>query len=563
MKKQSTLRWVFHRVRRRIPKLLLLTLSSMVNAALLVVFALGTKNVINTAIAAAKTGVREDFIWACVVQFGIVSGIILTHMLDNFLRERLLTELDRDWKHDLLHDLLHGDYAGVSAYHSGELLNRLNNDVQTLDSSIVNLLPNVASMLTKLISAFSILVAMEPLLCLVALAVGIVVVGITAVVRRKLKSLNKRVSEENGRVSGFLQETLEKLLMVQAMDVSDEMERRSDKLMKTRFDIQQKRKNISLLSSFCVMIFAYGASFCALVFCAGRIVSGQMDYGTLMAVTQLINQLKAPMVNMSGIMPQYIAAVAAAERLIELVELIPEESAEKREPQPLYEQMVNLNAQGLCFGYDRDRVFEQAEFSVPKGQFGVILGHSGIGKSTLLKLMLGIFHPAQGGVYIRVGDQDIPLDRSTRKLFAYVPQGNLLISGTLRENLILTRPDATEEQIQRAVHISAMDDYLPSLPKGLETVIGESAAGLSEGQAQRLSIARAILSDAPILLLDEATSALDAETEKVVLERLSSLPGKTCIAVTHRPAAIALSDWTMEMVSGKCVVKENQSHIGA
>ena len=236
---------------------------------------------------------------------------------------------------------------------------------------------------------------------------------------------------------------------------------------------------------------------------------------------------------------------------MELVELIPEETAVQQDADALYEKMVSLDAKGLCFAYDRDRVFENAEFSLPKGQFGVILGHSGIGKSTLLKIMLGIFHPADGGLSIETGDGSVALDRTTRKMFAYVPQGNLLISGTLRDNWILTRPDATEEQIQRAVHISAMDDYLPSLPKGLDTVIGESAAGLSEGQAQRLSIARAVLSDAPIMLLDEATSALDAQTETVVLERLSSLPGKTCIAVTHRPAAIALCDWRLEVSGGE------------
>lgn len=554
MKKQSPMLWVFKRVRKRIPKIILLTLSSAANAVLSVVFALTTKDVVNAAVS----GSRSAFVDACLVQLAIVLGILFTLTLDKFLRERLVTELDRDWKQDLLHDLLHGDYVGVSAYHSGELLNRLNNDVSTLDTAIVTLLPNCASMFTRLFSALAVLVAMEPLLCAVAMGVGVFMVCITSFVRRKLKNLNKRVSEENGRVSGFIQETLEKLLMVQAMDVSDEMENRAGKLMQTRFDVQQKRKNVSLFSSTCTSVFAYGASFCALVFCADRILSGQMDYGTLMAITQLINQVKAPMVNMSGIMPQYIAAVAAAERLMELVELIPEEPVSRLDPEPLYENMTSLDAKGLCFAYDRDQVFVDAEFTLPKGQFGVILGHSGIGKSTLLKIMLGIFHPKSGGVYVCGSDGELKLDRSTRRLFAYVPQGNLLISGTLRENLILTRPDATQEQIDRAVHISAMDDYLPSLPKGLDTVIGESAAGLSEGQAQRLSIARAILSDAPILLLDEATSALDAETEKLVLERLSSLPGKTCIAVTHRPAAIALSDWTMEMRNGKCIVEKTQ-----
>ncbi len=555
MKKRSALLWTLKRVRRRIPKLILLTVSSMVNALLGVVFALGTKGVINSAMG----GNWQGFVNACFVLLAIIVGILLTQFLDKYLRERLTTELDRDWKRDLLHDLLHGDYAGVSAYHSGELLNRLNNDVATVDSSIVTLLPNVAAMITRLVSAFVILVTMEPWLCVAALAIGGLVVAVTSVVRRKLKNLNKRVSEENGRVSGFLQETLEKLLMVQAMDVSDEMEKRADKLMGVRFAIQQKRKNISLLSSTCVSVFAMGASFAALVFCAARMMQpgSGMDYGTLMAVTQLINQLKAPMVNMSSIMPQYIAMVAAAERLMELVELS-QEPPQRLEPEQVYPKITGIRAENLCFAYDRDRVFENAEFTLQKGQFGVILGHSGIGKSTLLKIMLGIFRPADGGVYLCADGKKIPLDRTTRKLFAYVPQGNLLISGTLRENLILTRPDATEEQIQRAVHISAMDDYLPSLPKGLDTVIGESAAGLSEGQAQRLSIARAILSDAPILLLDEATSALDAQTEELVLHRLSSLEDKTCIAVTHRPAAIALSDWTMEMRDGKCLVRKTE-----
>ena len=193
-----------------------------------------------------------------------------------------------------------------------------------------------------------------------------------------------------------------------------------------------------------------------------------------------------------------------------------------------------------------------------KGKFGVILGHSGIGKSTLLKLLMGIYKTTGGELYLQTQEGKVPIDRTTRRLFAYVPQGNLLLSGTLRDNLKLTKPDATQEELDYAIHISCMDDYLPSFPKGLDTVIGESSQGLSEGQAQRLSIARAVLSGAPILLLDEATSALDAQTEKLVLERLRSIPGKTCIAVTHRPAAIELADWTMEMKDNQCLVTVKQ-----
>ena len=227
------------------------------------------------------------------------------------------------------------------------------------------------------------------------------------------------------------------------------------------------------------------------------------------------------------------------------------------DPARVYAQMTAIGAKDLHFSYDRDQILTGADFTLPKGSFAVITGPSGIGKSTLLKLLLGVFHPDRGGLHILCGADPMALDRSTRELFAYVPQGNLLLSGTLRENLTIVRPQATEAEIRDAVHISAMEDYLPQLPLGLDTSIGESGAGLSEGQAQRLAIARAVLGGAPILLLDECTSALDAETEQKVLQRLKNLPDRTCIAVTHRPAAIELCDWRLEVHSGKIHAVKN------
>lgn len=551
MKKTSPVLWVFRKVKSRIPALILLTVSHIANALLIIYFSLGSSRVIDSAVS----GDKSAFISACITQASIIAGILITLTINRSMRDRLDARLDMDWKKKLLHGMLHGDYSQVSAYHSGELLNRLNNDVRTINNSILNTLPNLASMITKLVGAIAVLVALEPLFSLLVLAAGIAVIGVTSVIRKHLKGLHKQVSEHDGKVSGFLQETLEKLIMVQSLDVADEMEHRSDNLMQKRFVIQMKRKNISLTANTCISIMAYGAAFGALVWCSGSLLNGTMTFGTLTAITQLVTHLQAPFVNLSGIIPQYVAMIAAAERLMELEQISGEPPLSKDDPQEVYEKMVGIGAENLQFAYDRDPIFHDTDFLLPKGQFGVIMGHSGIGKSTLLKLMLGIFHPQEGQLLIRTKDGAIALDRSTRGLFAYVPQGNLLISGTLRENLLLTRPEATEEEINEAIHISAMDDYLPNLPKGLDTAIGEGAAGLSEGQAQRLSIARAILSQAPILLLDEATSALDADTEVLVLERLRST-GKTCIAVTHRPAAIAISDWKLEVMDGKCTLSK-------
>ena len=543
MKKQVPIFWIFKRVHRRIPALLLMTAAHVGQALFGVAFALGSRGVIDSAIS----GSTEAFWNACLVQGAIILGILVCLTLFRHLKERISADLDRDWKKDLLHGLLHGEYEEVAAFHSGELINRLNNDVRTVDDGLVNTLPNVASMLTKLIAAMAVLVALEPRFSLVIVTAGVFVVLATAMMRRRLKGLHKKVSEADGKVSGFLQETLEKLLMVQAMDVSDEMERRADVLLDRRYEIQRKRKNVSLFANTSVSILSYGAGFAALGWCAFGLLHGTMTFGSLTAVTQLVGQLQGPFVNLSGIIPQYIGMVAAAERLMELEALSGPEDIVQEDVDALYDHMTALGAEELSFSYDRDKILTCASFTLPKGAFAVITGPSGVGKSTLLKLMLGIFHPEHGSLYLLQGENRIPLDRKTRKLFAYVPQGNLLLSGTLRENLVITRPAATEEEIRQAVYVSGMDDYLSQLPHGLDTVLGENSAGLSEGQAQRLAIARAVLGGAPILLLDEITSALDSETEQLVLRRIRELPGRTCIAVTHRPAILELADWKLEV----------------
>ena len=292
-----------------------------------------------------------------------------------------------------------------------------------------------------------------------------------------------------------------------------------------------------------------------------------MTLGDLTAITQLVGQLQSPLVNLSGFYPKYIAMTAACERLMEIDMLysrqMPEEACV---PEELYGSMQSLVAEELSFSYGKDQkqVLNPSTFRLPKGMFVTVTGPSGVGKSTLLKLMLGIFQPLSGKLCLEIADgQQKKLDRTTRRLFAYVPQGNLLFSGTLRENLLLTRPQADEEQIKNAIYVSCMDSFLHQLPDGLDTMLGENAYGLSEGQAQRLAIARAVLGGAPILLLDECTSALDAETEQQVLQRISEMPGKTCIAVTHRTAAPAIADLQLEVEDGviRCNKREPKTQM--
>lgn len=540
----KVLSYLLRRIRRRIPAITLLIAAHVGVALLSVSFALGTKGVIDSA----TSGDRTALIHACLVQAAIIGGLLLCLFAARWLNGRLADELDRDWKQTIFHDLLLGRYEDVSAYHSGELINRLTSDVATVNNGLLSTLPNVVSMVTRLAAVVGVLAVMAPWLTLAMALLGLIVALTTGFVRKHIRGLHKDVSAANGRVSGFMQEVLEKLLLVQAMDAAPEVEKRSGALLDERWTLQRKKRRFSLTASTCTSLLSYGSGFVALAWCGYGVMEGRMTFGELTAITQLVSQFQAPMVNLSSIIPQYIAMNAACERLMELEAIYSQHApVEKLEAWSLYGDMDAVCARDLSFSYDRDKVLEKSSFRLPKGSFAVVTGPSGIGKSTLLKLLLGVFQPEAGTLFIDTKNGRVPLSEATRSLFAYVPQGNLLFSGTLRENLTLSRPDATEEEIAQAVRVSGMDTVLPVLPDGLETVLGENAHGLSEGQAQRLAIARGILNGAPILLLDEITSALDVETEKLVLERIRELPERTCIAVTHRPAALALADWQIEL----------------
>lgn len=550
--KMPTVLWMLRRIRRRIPALAIMTLAHVFQALLGVAFALETRQIIDCAVAGNGDGLCS----AILGQAAVIGGILLCMTVYRHLRDRLRADLDRDWKKELLHGLLRGDYAAVSSYHTGELLNRMNNDVRIVDDGILHVIPNVTAMLARLIASMSLLVALEPGFAFAVLAAGFLVVAVTAFMRSRLKDLTKRVSQQDGKISGLLQEVFEKLLVIQGMDVAEETERRADALLNDRYETQRKRKNVSLCANTGVSILSYGAGFFALLWCSTELLQGRISFGSLTAVTQLVSQLQAPFVGLSGVIPQYIAMIASGERLRELEAIQGQEEPEGEDPKSLYARMDSLCGNQICFSYDRDAVLQNASFAIKKGTFTAVTGPSGIGKSTLLKLLLGIFTPESGELYAFCDDERISLDRSTRRLFAYAPQGNLLFSGTLRENLLITNPGASEELIAQALWVSAMEDFVHQLPKGLDTLLGENGVGLSEGQLQRLSIARAVVSGAPILLLDECTSALDAETERKVLQRLKELPGRTILAVTHRTAAVELCDCCLNMSEGVIVDKQ-------
>lgn len=545
LKKFNTggIRWIYNQFRSKLPSVAFLIGANVLGAYLGAVFAVAIQEVIDSA----ADGNIERMIRRCFILAAIIIIRVLCSGLSIHYNELIRADLDRSMKKNIMHKVLHSEYSEISQYHSGDLVNRMNGDVFSVYNGVLVVLSSCTSLITSLTTAIVILIGIAPGFTIAIICVSAVIAVFTLLIQKKMKTIHKDASAANGKVSGFFQEIIGKLLIVQGLDVSDEIEKRSDKTLDNRWHIHRKRKNVILSMNLGSSALSYIGSFVTLVWCATKLCAGEITFGELTAMTALIGQLQTPMLMLPAVIPKITAISAACERIMEIMNIPEQASADAVDADVLYGQMQGITAKNLSFSYNRDPVFQNISLHIPKGGLTVITGASGIGKSTLLKLMLGVYKPSGGQLLIQTETDEIPVSRSVRSLFSYAPQGNLLLSGTLRENILLSCPNASEEQIRKALYVSAMDEYVATLPQGLDTVLGENGAGLSEGQAQRISLARAILSDAPVLLLDEVTSALDAQTEALVLERICALPGKTCIAVTHRPAALALAAHRIEV----------------
>ena len=405
--------------------------------------------------------------------------------------------------------------------------------------------------------AFIYLVALDKVFTLVFLVGGILVFAFSFLFRKILKKLHKNVQESEGRVRSFIQEILTSLLVVKSFNVEEKVSGEADELMEINYKTKMKRRMFGIVANAGInTTFNLGYVF-ALAYGSYRLLNG-LDYGNLVAMLQLVNQIQYPFSSLSGMLPKYFALLASAERIIELDNIKDEfeKNNQDIDVKSTYKNLNSIEFKDITFGYDRDVILDDTSLTVNKGDFVAIMGISGIGKSTLLKLLLGVFNVDNGTITLDVNGKEIPVDCHTRKLFSYVPQGNFLLSGTIKDNLKFINSNATDEEIEKAVKISCSDQFVYDLPDGLETVIGERGIGLSEGQLQRLAIARSILSKSPIMLLDEATSALDEATELRFLKNLKEMQDKTCIIVSHKTAALEICNKHIQIVDGKIVVEE-------
>ncbi|MDO5435287.1 MAG: ABC transporter ATP-binding protein [Clostridia bacterium] len=546
--KTHSLRWVWKHTRKYTPALAGLIFLSMIQSYLGVTVALGTQQVIDAAVS----GEAENLLRSALLLGGMLLGNLLLSLVSQHGHAKVEADMDRDLKKQMMHQILRGNYQALSVYHSGDLTHRLNEDISTVYGVVLSLPEQVASLAVSTVAVVIVLGKLDKIFTIVLAGICLLIGLVTFFMQRMLKDIHKKVKDMGGRVSGFLQEVIERLMIVQALEAGETVEKRTDELLEERWQLMRKRKNLSLLSGMGMGILGGGIQFATLIWCAAKLLNGTITFGVLTSTTQLVGRLEAPVTMLPYLLIRLINMSASAERLMEIDAIRPEERKSDIDVHAIYRDMDRIAGEQLCFGYKNEYVLKDVSFEIPKGGLTVIVGQSGSGKSTLLKLLMSMYVPDKGKLLLRMKDgKQIELSPDTRKMFTYAPQGNLLLSGTLRDNLLLVKPDADEKEIQEVLYASALDECVAQLPQGLDTVLGENNAGLSEGQAQRLALARALLREAPILLLDEVTSSLDMETERKVLQRIREYKDRTCIVVTHRPAPLKMADLVLNVVDGE------------
>lgn len=549
---KNVLKWIFKVCQKQVPLMILLVILNAVYGVSSVFFAKFSKNIIDGATQAKDFDIVVKF---ALCMLGLVVFQMTLNITKNSLSERCSARLEMILKKYLLDLVISKDYQKVTSYHTGDLQNRMFNDVRLVATGFTTIIPEAAYFGAKLLSSLIYLIIIDKIFALIFVVGGCAVFLITRLFRKTLKKLHKNVQETEGKTRSFIQEILTNLLVIKAFSVEDRINDTTDELQEYNFGARMKKRNFSICANVGLgAVFSVGTVF-AIAFGAYSILFKGMTYGTVTAIIQLVNQVQSPFVSLSGIMPKYYTTLASAERLMELDDLPNEtqKNATEIDAVKVYQELKSIDFNHISFKYDRDIILDNTSLKINKGDFVAIMGISGIGKSTLLKLLLGVFNLNSGSITLETDSGSIPIDKNTRKLFSYVPQGNMLISGTIRDNITFINQNASDEEIEQAIRISCSKQFIDELPSGIETVIGEKGLGLSEGQVQRLAIARSLLANAPVILLDEATSALDENTEKEFLQNLKKLKNVTCIIVSHKMAALEICNKKIQIKDGKII----------
>lgn len=524
-------------------RVLLSGLIGLVSVAASLAFVWISKQVVDVATGAAQ----GELMPLVYMMLGIMLVQVLARVAANYWQGLIVVKAQNSMRASSFRKVLYSTWSGKDKLHSGDTVSRLEEDIRVVVDFICVTLPDALVTLTQLIAASVYLFLLSPGLAWILLVIMPVAVLCSRLFFRKLRSLTNEIRAADAQVQGLVQENTQRRVLVRMLGAAGKVLERLGGLQQTVQDRTVLRLNYNAVSrGFMHLGFASGY---ALVFLWGvfGLRDGTIGYGTMVAFLQLVGQVQRPVASIASHVPSFIRALASEDRLLDLDEA----QQEEEDGDVVLDGAPGVRVRGLSFTYEgaRNAVVRGLDFDFKPGTMTAIIGSTGAGKSTLVRVIMALLPPDAGSVTLYGTDGlEVPSGVNTRCNFMYVPQGNSLMSGTIRENLLLADPSADEARLREALHLAAAD-FVYELENGLDTVCAEIGAGLSEGQAQRIAIARALLRPGGILVLDEATSALDADTELELLERLGARyrGAKTILCITHRPAATSYADAVLKL----------------
>ncbi|MCR4916356.1 MAG: ABC transporter ATP-binding protein/permease [Prevotella sp.] len=484
------------------------------------------------------SGAREGSIyWAIALMAVIILAEFGVGISRVWIRNILGVKAQNRMQQQLVARLLCSQWQGREAMHSGDIINRLEEDVRQVVTFLTETLPSVLSTLAMFFGSFLYLLDMDVVLACITVGILPLFAAISRIYIAYMRRYSREVRQTDSKIQGLLTETMQHRMLVKTMEAEDQMLRRLDRTQTVLRQWVRKRTKFSVISHFFINIGFSLGYLIAFLWGALRLHAGTLTFGGMTAFLQLVNRIQGPARDITRLAPAFVSVFTATERLMEL-----EDNPEEEQGEPLaVAAPCGISFEGVTFYYDdaqQQPVVKEMNYNFAPATCTAVMGQTGSGKTTLIRLLLSLVYPKEGHIFI-YNDKGRKEELSPRHRcnFVYVPQGNTLLSGTLRENLRLGNPDATDEEMLEALRL-ACADFIDDLPEGLDTQFSEHGGGLSEGQAQRISIARALLRPGSIMLLDEATSALDTQTELRVLENILQRHRRTVIIVTHRQAAV-------------------------
>ena len=509
-------------------KILLIVVLAVLRSLLDVSMAVIIKYVID----AALLGGDLPF-WAGMLVLNIAC-IVLFYILESWFAESCYDKMSAKLRGELLQSAVNSRCEKLQSFHSGELLSRGMEDVNTVCSGAVTVLPSLVSQFTRLVASFCAVLMMQPTVALVMVMIFIAAILSATVLRPKVKKHQNAVRKAEEQVLSNMQEDLQQLELIQSLQVQEQILKRFFIRLKESLRRKFHRRCWLVGINSIVVGTSYVGTGIVLIWGAAQLAARAITYGDLSSMLELLALFRGPMMGISGQWTRFVSVEVACERLLDMLD----ESQEQSKPEQKEITPLAVVFENVTFAYPGEEqcVLEKFNAEFPLNSWACLTGISGRGKSTLFKLVLGLYEPQEGRVYLKTEEGDIPCSEQTRHLFAYVPQDYAMLSGTVLENLLLVAPQADEQTRREALRL-AEAGFIWDTTLGEETYMGENNTGLSKGQIQRLAIARAILMDRKIFLLDECTSALDEQTEYAVIHNLQKL-NKSAILVTHRPQVV-------------------------